>query len=172
MTINTLAELIDLGWKMEAESFGEEAGLAHFIIQAEDGSLSVIATDMGDDKQKQILRLFVANQLRQTNAKRYVLVSEAWVATMAKDDPDMGQIAPSEHPRRTEQLFALGVERGGGNHFRFAKIVRNDAGKRVLDEVHDNTTDSQGGSMAELFQLAADMEASGFPILDGSIAQR
>lgn len=123
-----------------------------FIVQ-HDGGTDYLVTPWSNMTEREAIIAHVRRYIKQRNAIRYALLSEAWVSTQKRGEP---LVKPSDNPLRREILFVLGVERGGRTFIRQAEIVTNDAGKRTLDEEADLNQMSFSGTMTELFDDAPD----------------
>lgn len=122
--------------------------LGAFIIETEDGQLMYVLAPWHGDAERAAILDAIHTLLRDRRATRYAVLNEAWMARSI--DPNYARIA--DRPDRIEVLLVAAASRDGEKLFAMAPIVRNDAGKRCLDERVSLPADAAvGGALADLF---------------------
>ena len=112
------------------------------IVTGED-QIEIIATPWENDHQKHKQTMRIKKRLKQTRAKAYSLVCEAWVA-IYKDEPGShGFIRPAQRADRQEVVMVVAVDRTRAKFGRW-KIVRAPTTEQIIG-LERNDFDSEWG---------------------------
>ena len=121
-----LAELVEDVWRDSHNHIKGSGVFQTFFVVSKD-NLNIVCAPWNDEKTKFIVCAFIRKMIKEQKADRYVLLSEAWLKKLSKEDGKM-------MGERTEHLIAIGASISGEMIFRRAPIVKNDKNERVLDE--------------------------------------
>jgi hypothetical protein len=126
----------------------DDTPMQMFVLEDGEGGLTMIMAPWSSHKEKLMVLLEVAHMINETNAQRYVVLSEVWKSTKAIEEG----VPPSQASDRASMLMAVGVERGGQTHAMFAPVAIAADGSRTigLPELFDADT-SVGGDLTTLF---------------------
>lgn len=129
-----------------------------WLLQNADGMIQPVMTpfDTPDGKDKAARAIRTA--IKAHGAIRYGFMSEAWMVTIKKEDPefpDAHNIQPSTHRDRREIIKLLVEDDQGGHVFGHFYILRPETGKPSLSPLKlNNEYDNVGGRFSGLFQKA------------------
>jgi len=145
---NDVAEYAKTGWNGEI--------LPTWIAENEKG-MTVYVTPWANETEKRMIVAMLKERFKEEGVFRYGMISETWVVTRKKDDPNPYDEYPSleDHPQREEAITFFVVDSTNEKiHGRF--MIRRDAeGNGTLDEM----TDEMGtftGRMATLIEPNAE----------------
>lgn len=146
MKQDRLAELMqseaDMARALIEDSHGEV--ISHFIGDSDEGEFCIVAP-WSNSLERTVTLITVRGIFREKKVKRYLHVSEAWMA------PD-SDVQPSKSPARLECLFIAGVDRPNKTkRFWIFPIERLADGSRRLGKKDEkNPTDVGGDSFTIL----------------------
>jgi hypothetical protein len=145
------AEAFARDWYKDNE---EMLPLAHLLVP--EGPPIVITFVHRDEREKSRALEALRMALRETSARAYMIMSEAWTAEETDNTPQQGRagfVQPSRRPDRQEVLLITIVERAGPKCSVMYAIERDGAGAVTAIKHMDTATGGEvQGRVLDLFE--------------------
>lgn len=136
---------------------GKEPIMPAWIIEGENGSLTVIGTPFDGKESKAIIASLIKEKLKELKATRYAFVTKSWMVTAKRHEgiPESIKLGASvaSHPDREEIIMVAGEERAGKSYLLTQHILRPEHGKPTLMPIEwaDDTPQGKGGMFQNMF---------------------
>ena len=127
---------------------GEVLPMWHVVTGNNENAL--IATPWGDEEDKHATIFALRQLFRQMKAKRYVMITEAWVATASTEREIRQGPPPSEHPDRREVLMINAEDRDGSSLIGLYYILRPEHGPAKLSPLTMRPFEETKGRMVNM----------------------
>jgi hypothetical protein len=122
------------------------------IVPDGDAPHVIVGTPFEGGPSKDMVAYAVSQLMKEHHAVKYAFMSEAWMATVNKDDWDENGPPPSERPDRIEIVMVLAQGYDEPTIQRTWKILRGEDGKTCigLEEMPDPAYEEIKGRFANL----------------------
>ncbi len=146
-----------------ADQFEEQQSvLPMWIVEGDDGHLTIFATPWEDDHEKKAAVTYMKAKMKALKTKRYVHIGEVWMLTAPSGDRDRddivkivrGETRVSQHPERVEAVIALAEDKYGNGLQLIRHILRPTEGKATLGpaDIHDFSDAKTEGLLTHMLE--------------------
>lgn len=139
--------------------FAKKGGLEPIWIVASPRGTIFLETPFEDTVAKNVAAFFIRKALKHTEAYGYSFISEAWVAAVSADEPELVAFANAHGvmalpPDKREDVLMITSHARGGGHMGSRWLINSKGKRPFLGPRADEHMELSGGRLWNLFEEA------------------
>jgi hypothetical protein len=144
---------VNAAWKLAAASLEENGGIETLAVLAQRDSGKVFFMPASSIPSKDAFALLLPVAVKQTNADIVIMMTEAWMAEVTKEEFRSGKaiLPPSENPQRVEVVMVSWKTNDGEEGAQIHRLVRDETNKPSIGESMPSMVEGNGQGYNKFF---------------------